>query len=121
VADVVVVLDQGHCRGSVKLQDLRALSGDYDVDVEGDGEAFARAAGARGLAVERRLAEGDVPDSPALAGDRAAFTVRHGDGADPAAILAVASGAGVRVRRLAPQGQTLEQAFLRLLGARKGD
>jgi ABC-2 type transport system ATP-binding protein len=118
VADAVVVLDQGRTRGSLRLEDLKTLPGVFDVEVEGDAQAFRAAVAARGMAVEPRVVDGQPTESQGALTGRTAWTVRPQDGAPAAAVLAAAHGAGVRVRRLTTQGQTLEQAFLRLLGNR---
>jgi ABC-2 type transport system ATP-binding protein len=117
VADAVVVLDQGRTRGTLRLDDLRAArTGDLDVEIEGDAEAFRAAMDVRGATVQPRPAEAATLEAPGSLVGRTAWVVRLGDGAPSAGVLVAAREAGVRVRRLAPLGETLEQAFLRLLG-----
>jgi ABC-2 type transport system ATP-binding protein len=114
VADAVVVLDHGNCLGTFRLEDLRARDGIFRVVVEGDAERFARALAERGADVSRADATDGTPTEP-VAGGRSTFVVRVAAGAGPDLLLAAARASEARVRRLAPEAETLEDAFLRLV------
>src|SRR5205085_9930003 len=61
VADQVLVLVQGRLRGSFRLEDLKAATGRFEVEGEGDPTAFDRAIAARGVVAEARPVRGGVP------------------------------------------------------------
>ncbi len=111
VAAQVVVLHQGRYCGRHALADLAHAGGRYDVEAEGDADGFARAAAAAGLEVH----PGDpAPDETLAADRRTRFTLLNADG-DTRPIFAAAARAGVRLRRVAPRSETLEEVFLRIL------
>ena len=113
------MLDKGRSRGTFRLEDLRARQGYFAVEVEGDGEAFHALLEARGVGISP--AEHSVPGatSPEGAGRTSWVTaLPEGDGA--AALLLLARESGVRVRRVAPLMEDLEEVFHRLLSPEGG-
>jgi ABC-2 type transport system ATP-binding protein len=118
VADQVLVLVQGRLRGSFRLEDLHAATGRWEVEGEGDAAAFDAALAARGLLPETPPAA-DAASADAAARDgslrfRRIARVLAPDA--PAPLLAAASAAGTRVRRVGPVVERLEDVFHRLLG-----
>jgi ABC-2 type transport system ATP-binding protein len=118
VADQVLVLVQGRLRGSFRLEDLRAATGRYEVEGEGDPEPFERAVAARGIAVEERTSSAEAPP-PSVDEDGAVRFHRvlaSKDGDAGRAILAAAHETGTTLRAVAPLEERLEDVFHRLLG-----
>jgi ABC-2 type transport system ATP-binding protein len=126
VADGILVLQAGQVRGSFRLEDLHGATGRFDVDAEGDAEAFHRALASHG--VERMDAVPAAPPgdagttTPAAAalprvpeGPRFSRVLRPREAGDPTAILAAAQASGVFVRRVTPVVERLEDVFHRLL------
>ena len=132
VADQVLVLVQGRLRGSFRLEDLRAATGRYEVEGEGDPAAFDRAAAERGLVNEVLVKEGvavaagggapayGVP-APEIDGDarfRRILASRDGDGSTR--ILEAAHASATTLRAVGPVEERLEDVFHRLLGPDAG-
>ncbi len=115
VADAVLVLDKGRLRGSFRLEDLHAATGRYEVEGAGDAAAFEAALGPRGLQVVRE-AEADAAARGADEDGRFHRVVRVPGEDGVAGCLAAAHASGVRLRRVTPVVERLEDVFHRLLG-----
>ena len=102
LCDRVLVLDQGRVLYDGGMDGLRRREeGRYRLRIKGDGAAFLRA----------------VEDAGATAEGAAPFlSVRLPEGAAPELLWAAARTAGCQVRELRPATDSLEDAFLRLLG-----
>jgi ABC-2 type transport system ATP-binding protein len=121
VADTVIVLDRGECRGTFRLDGLRGPSGELEVEVEGDAGRFEAALQEHGIAATRHPREAEAAlGGPLPVTGRTHWTARLPEGQGPSTLLRVARDAGLRVRRLVPRGDSLEEAFHRLVGAGKG-
>jgi ABC-2 type transport system ATP-binding protein len=112
IADHAVIMHQGQMRFAGTIEALRAApreAGDaprgdvYDVEVKADPEPLAVRLEAAGSAVTRRPPVALVVELP--------------PGAGATLILAEARAAGAQVRHLEPNRESLEQAFLRVIGA----
>jgi ABC-2 type transport system ATP-binding protein len=117
VADAAVVLDRGRCLGSFRLHDLVGRDGRFVVEIEGDGAAFAAALGSRGATASPE--EGGAHEEVARRLGRSTWGAAVPSGGAEV-VLAAARSAGVRVRRVTPVADTLEDVFHRLLGAAGG-
>ena len=121
VARQVLILDKGRLKGSFRLEDLHGATGRYDVEADGDVAAFERALATGGLEAIARPAGADEGDAASLAEDglpRFRRVVRVGTADPTASLLAAGRAAGVRVRRVAPVVENLEDVFHRLLAGR---
>jgi len=113
VADAVVVLHHGRFRGTFELKDLALGQGTVRLEIEGESEPFAAALARAAIT----LAPGDAADTAeAVASGRTAWTAALPEGTGGDAVLRAAHATGVRVRRLAPVVEDLEQVFRRILG-----
>jgi ABC-2 type transport system ATP-binding protein len=112
VADAVVVLDRGECRGSFRLADLGVRPGRYALEVEGAVEGFREVAARAGVTLEDGA--GDGPQGGPVSA-RHAFTAEVAAGGGTAPIFDAVRAAGLRLRRLTPRGDTLEEVFHRLV------
>jgi ABC-2 type transport system ATP-binding protein len=120
VADSVVVLHQGRCRGTFRLEDMKPRQGTFAVEVEGGATRWRELLVASAVHVEPAGENGEAAAETAAhamlpVSSRSQWTVRLPDGMGSDALLAAARDAGVRLRRLQPRGQTLEEVFLDLL------
>jgi len=109
VADEVIVLLAGRVQGTFRLEHLKAETGRFAIEAEGDADAFDRALAARGAAVEV------VPTTRGDATRRFRRVVRPGHGEGAATALAAARAAGATVRSILPVAEELEEVFHRLL------
>jgi len=103
VADEVVVLDQGAYRGRFDLDDLKPADHRYALVVEGDVEAFLRVLAEAGI--------DDVERDHATASLK--LTLPDVRGVHD--LLRLARLSGVRLRKVAPVGEDLEDVFHRLV------
>jgi len=102
LCDRVLVLDQGRVLYDGGMDGLkRREDRRYRLRISGDGDALLRALDDAGAAVE-----GAAPF----------LTVGLPEGADPGLIWVAAERTGCQVRELRPAADSLEDAFLRLLG-----
>lgn len=113
VADAVVVLDRGRFRGALRMEELAAETGRYEVEGDGDGVQFSGEVVARGGRVASVASEASAPGDAAPRFRRVA-SLPGDDGA--ARLLAAASATRTRLRRVSPVVESLEEAFHRLLG-----
>jgi ABC-2 type transport system ATP-binding protein len=115
-ADSIVVLQAGRCRGTFRLEDLRARHGAFAVDVEGDAAAFQALLSSRGIPLrppEHAHAATPGPDGST----RSSWIAELPEGEGAPALLRLAKDAGVRVRRVEPLREDLEVVFHRILDA----
>ncbi len=118
VAEQVVVLHRGRSRGLFRMDDLLAREGRFRIDIEGDGRALEAVVG--GLeGSELRLRRTERQASSTLVSERSMFEVVGPRDLEAGHLLAICHHAGVRVRRVMPLADTLEDVFLRLLGDRE--
>lgn len=118
VADAIVVLHHGRFRGTFELKDLALGQGRVRLEIEGESAAFAAALETADIA----LAPADaVDEAEARASGRTAWTATLPADKGGAAVLRVAQETGVRVRRLAPVVEDLEQVFHRILDEAEDD
>lgn len=103
VADEVVILEQGAFRGRFALDELKPADHRYRVTVDGDVEAFVRVLGEAGI-------DGVEPD-PVLG----SLDLTLPDARDTHDLFRLARLADVRLRRVAPVGEDLEDVFHRLV------
>jgi ABC-2 type transport system ATP-binding protein len=106
LCDTVVIMHKGRMRFAGAIEQLRArgVDGrDYLVDVKAEPGALV-------TALERRGAKAEV---------KAASTVRVSlaDGMRPRDVLAIAREGGVQVREIVMEQESMEQAFMRVIGA----
>ena len=104
VADQVVILEQGSYRGRFDLHELKPADHRYRVTVDGDVDAFVRVLGGGGI-------HGVVVD-PVLG----SLDMTLPDARDVHDLFRLARLADVRLRRVAPVGEDLEDVFHRLVG-----
>ncbi len=106
ICDRVAVMHAGELRFFGTIDALRQRrSGPapvFEVEVKDGADELSRAVEALGCAVERT-------------GARLVIALREGQ--DSLDIMRAARGAGVQIRHLAPQRESLEQSFLRIIGA----
>jgi ABC-2 type transport system ATP-binding protein len=114
VADGVLVLHLGRCLGSFRLEDLGGEEGRYAVEVEGDAESFRAYLQSRGIAHER--APGSAREEADLRIGRTSWTLHLGTADDAGDVLRWGREIGVRVRKITPAYESLEDVFHRLLG-----
>lgn len=112
VADSVVVLDKGEFHGHFRLEELRDDRGRVRLEIEGDVAAFETALTEAGIS----LAPDAEAAAEAEASGRTAWIATLPTGTGGADVMRGAHTSGVRVRRLAPVVENLEQVFLRILG-----
>jgi ABC-2 type transport system ATP-binding protein len=114
VADRIVVLHRGQYRGAFSLDDLRpsAQLFDLEVEAESDGAVEAFAEALRNLGARAELLDAEREAGGAVVG-RQRLAVETSTG--PASLFAEARRNGLRLRRVSPQRETLEDVFLRLL------
>ena len=123
VARQVLILDKGRLKGSFRLEDLHGATGRFDVEADGDVEAFERAVSKRGFETVSPASATEQTDAttPSLAEDgipRFHRVVRVGAPEPTTALLAIGRDAGVRVRRVVAVVENLEDVFHRLLAGR---
>ncbi len=111
VADAVVVLDKGEFHGRFRMEELAADQGRVHLELEGAVEAFAGALAQAGIGLDPD-AEGAVE---AEASGRTAWIATLPAGTNGATLLRHAFLHEVRIRRLAPVVENLEQVFMRIL------
>jgi len=106
LCDHVLIMHQGQMRFAGRIEELRAsgVTGrDFVVEVKADAAALAEALGKRG-------AEAKVKSPMVL-------SVALAEGMNPRDVFAVARAAGVQVRGLEAERESMEQAFLRVVGS----
>ena len=103
VADAVVVLDRGRFLGRFALDDLRPPDHQYRITVDGDLDAYVRVLEEAGL-------DGAQPDP-----QNASLEILLPDTRTPHDLFRLARLAGVRLRRVAPVGEDLEDVFHRIV------
>ena len=103
VADAVVVLDRGRFLGRFALDDLKPPDHQYRITVDGDLHDYVRVLGEAGL-------EGARPDP-----QNASLEILLPDTQTPHDLFRLARLAGVRLRRVAPVGEDLEDVFHRIV------
>jgi len=101
VADQVVILHRGTFRGCLRLDELLGTARRYGMQVEGDVEAYAGVLREAGL------------EDVATTTTRGGLTLTLPESRTVHDLLRLARLAGVRVRRVAPQGEDLETVFRR--------
>ncbi|MDA1194027.1 MAG: ABC transporter ATP-binding protein [Planctomycetota bacterium] len=112
VADHVIVLDKGKFHGRFRMEELLSDASRVRVELEGDADAFRA-----GLAdVGITLGPDAVHEAEARAAGRSAWIAELPPGRTGADLLRTAHGAGVRIRRMLPVAENLQDVFLRLLG-----
>jgi ABC-2 type transport system ATP-binding protein len=110
VCDRVVVVSGGQLAFVGSVEELRGADGRrYEVRVKDGEERLAEALRAAGCAVDIAGAERGGFGKP--------LSVRLPDGAETDLVFDAAARAGVQVRHLSPQRASLEDAFLRAVGA----
>ena len=110
VCDRVVVVNGGQLAFVGSVEELRGASGQrVEVRVKDGEDRFAEALRAAGCEVEL--------STSARGGLGRPLIVRLPDGADSDVVFDAAARAGVQVRQLQPQRASLEDAFLRAVGA----
>jgi ABC-2 type transport system ATP-binding protein len=107
IADQAVIMHRGQLRFAGTIEALRAGAAArdapaFDVECKQGGEALAGRLGRVGCTVTPRPPRGFVVQLP------------RGEGV--ALLLREAKGAGVQIRHLVPNRESLEQAFLRVIG-----
>jgi ABC-2 type transport system ATP-binding protein len=126
VADAVVVLDRGRFHGTFRLEDLAPHTDRFTLEVEGAIEGFEEALTAAGIQirssgeVEEGSAAGEEADSVDVEARRA-WTVETPESEGAARLFEVVRQQGVRVRRLGPVPESLEDVFMRILDDRRED
>jgi ABC-2 type transport system ATP-binding protein len=119
VAKQVLVLDKGKLKGAFPLEALRGATGRFDVEADGDAEAFDRAIAAKALETISVATETDGVETLAEDGLPRFRRVVNAPVADPtAAILAAGRLSGARVRKISAVKESLEDVFHRLLAGR---
>ncbi|MDF1701567.1 MAG: ABC transporter ATP-binding protein [Planctomycetota bacterium] len=112
VADAVVVLDKGEFHGRFQLEELSSDRGHVRLEIEGEAAGFAAALGEADIQL--------VPDAAGAAeaesSGRTAWIATLPPGTGGADVMRCAHESDVRVRRLAPVVENLEQVFMRILG-----
>ena len=104
VCDEVVIMHQGQIRFSGGVEALRkSVGGTYRIDVRGDADKLARA-----------LADAQIT---ARAVSPVALTAALGDAPDTSLVFRAAQGAGVQVRGVEIEKESMEAAFLRVIAA----
>jgi ABC-2 type transport system ATP-binding protein len=114
-ADAIVVLHEGRCRGTFRLEDLHPRAGAYELTLEGDASPFRAAMAAAGVTLDAVVREGEAPEEAAHGTRRTSWVALLPEGTAPSSLLVHARASGVRVRRLAPRVESLEEVFHRLL------
>jgi ABC-2 type transport system ATP-binding protein len=114
IADAVVVLDRGRLKGSFRIEDLRAATGRYEVEGEGEGAGFEEALRARGGSLAAPLAVEEDADANRRPRFRCVVTLSEPDAATR--ISLAAASVSTRLRRATPVVERLEDVFHRLLG-----
>ncbi len=123
VAHQVLILDKGRLRGSFRLEDLHGATGRFDVEADGDVEAFEREISRRGFetlapATSSEPADGAVATLAEDGVPRFHRVVRIGAPEPAAIVLGAGREAGVRVRRISAVVENLDDVFHRLLAGR---
>ncbi len=103
VADAVVILDRGAFCGRFDLDDLKPADHRYAVQVEGDVDTYRRLLGEAGI-------DDVVPGSA-----RGALLLTLPDAKGVHDLLRLSRLAGVRLRKVAPAGESLEAVFHRFV------
>jgi ABC-2 type transport system ATP-binding protein len=114
VADAVVVLQGGRCRGSFRLEELHGNEGRFTVEVEGDARRFEALLAERGIPAEP-VVDGARESADARLG-RSTFTVHLPADARSTEVLRLGREGGVLVRKVRPATESLDDVFHRLLG-----
>jgi len=120
VARQVLILDKGRLKGSFRMEDLHAATGRFDVEADGDEAALRRVIAARGFETFDTAGAGEGEAERLSEDGRPRFrcVVRVGAPDPVSALLAAVRDSGVRVRRVAPVTESLEDVFHRLLAGR---
>ena len=109
VADGVVVLQNGQDRGAFRMEDLAATEARFQVEAESEGAALEAALSA----LDVRLAP---MEHPGEGQQRTTYwDVRCNEGTTATDLLRAAHEGGVRLRRVTPRAEELEDVFLRIL------
>jgi ABC-2 type transport system ATP-binding protein len=119
VAEQVVVLHRGQSRGLFRMDELAPRVGRFRVEVEGDGQGLCDILAAiedGAVRVERR----EVHRAGSQVVERAEIEIVGPKDLEAGHLLAIGHHAGVRMRRVLPVSETLEDVFLRLLGEEPG-
>jgi ABC-2 type transport system ATP-binding protein len=110
ICDQVVIMHRGHIRFCGSIEELRrggrvaeARAAVYDVEIKSGEEEFAAVLARAGCAVERKPPR--------------RLVVRLPDGADSTLLFHQARAAGAQIRHLEPNQASLEEAFMRVVGA----
>jgi ABC-2 type transport system ATP-binding protein len=114
VADAVLVLDRGQLKGSFRIEDLKAATGRYEVEGEGEGTGFEEAVRERGGSLAAPLVLEDAPDAQGRPKFRC--VVAHPAPDATVRIVGAAAAVSTRLRRATPVVERLEDVFHRLLG-----
>ena len=114
VAQNVVVLQDGQCRGMFGLEDLMPHESMFTVEAEGETDRFHAALVQRGIrADEDRSAHEEEGVELESIAKRYTVTLPADDGIS--AVFQIARETGARVRHIAPMTEGLEEVFLRIL------
>ena len=111
VADAVVVLDQGEFHGRFRMEELAADRGRVRLELEGDVAPFAESLQGAQVTLEHDAEHA----AEAEASGRTAWIATLPAGLGGGELLRHAFATGVRIRRLAPVVENLEQVFMRIL------
>ncbi len=106
VADSITVLKDGRSEGTYRLEEFMPRDGVYSIAFDGEAPDFRAALEARDM----RVLATDGGESGT------AWTVALQPGAGSAPIFDVAGQSGVRLRRVKPVSESLEDVFMRILG-----
>jgi ABC-2 type transport system ATP-binding protein len=122
VAEAVVVLHEGRSRGTFRLEDLQPRRGLFGLDAEGALEGFEERLRAGDVTVvgAGNAEDADETRGPA-AGARRRWTVGVSAEDGPRKLFELARAHGVRIRRLGPVTESLEDVFMRILGDGEAD
>lgn len=115
-AEHIVVLQAGEFRGAFTLDDLSARTDVFLVEPEGDPVAFTAALETRGAQVDFGRRPGDEQGLESIEARTRALEVTLPGDATAATMFEIARETGTRLRRVIPRNETLEEAFMRLLG-----
>lgn len=109
VADGVVVLQDGRDRGAFRMEDLANTESLFRVEVEAAAEVFQAAMDPVGVRIEPVEHPGEGRKATTL------WDVVCPEGMGATELLQIAHRADIRVRRVTPKAEELEDVFLRIL------
>ncbi len=120
VAQNIVVLQDGRCRGTFALEELLPHESIFSVEAEGETQQFRSTLVAHGIdVVEGRGPQEEEGVELGTTARRFTVTLPADDGV--AAVFKLARESGARVRSIAPLTEGLEEVFLRIVGREETD